>query len=127
MEPMTAEECMQCLRGGQIASVALTRGSLPVVEPILYNVLDDALAVWTPFRGSLTHQVGNVVAVGAHQLWTDSPRGWEVNAIGRVGALPDDEYERLRALGFDNVAPEQQSLLRISIARITGSRLSHPG
>ena len=126
MEPMTAEECMQCLRGGQIASVALTRGSLPVVEPILYTVIDDALAVWTPFRGGLAHHVGKVVAVGAHQLWTDPPRGWEVNAIGRVGALPDDEYQRLRTLGFDDTAPHQQFLLAISIERITGSRLPHP-
>jgi hypothetical protein len=87
-EPIGNGESWTHLRSGRIGRVSLTAGALPIIVPVNYRVVDDAIVLHADQRGTLPlSAAGAVVAFEAGDVPIGVGIGWSVLVRGIIRRL----------------------------------------
>jgi nitroimidazol reductase NimA-like FMN-containing flavoprotein (pyridoxamine 5'-phosphate oxidase superfamily) len=95
--PLTRDQCVARLSGRTVGRVSVSRGALPVVVPVVYELDGDSVLFHAPLDGLLAAACdGAVIAFEVDDLATAGcpAGGWSVHVTG-VGSLVTDEVVRL--------------------------------
>jgi nitroimidazol reductase NimA-like FMN-containing flavoprotein (pyridoxamine 5'-phosphate oxidase superfamily) len=123
-------ECVQLLRGQGVGRVAGTVEGRPVILPVNYAVVGDAVLVRARRGGDLDRITCNtVVAVEVDGTDSTYHEGWSVLVVGRSAHVTDPaELDRLKSLRLLPWAGEGRDLfIRIVLGDVTGRRIHHLG
>ena len=132
LEILDENPCRQLLAGGSIGRVAVTVGCLPVVFPVNYRMIDDAIV----FRTAKGTKLGAATAGAVVAFEVDGGldpqyrEGWSVLCVGRAEAVVDAaRLERLRGALPEPWAPgTRDDVIRIGLELVTGRRIArHAG
>ena len=131
LEPveLSREESESLLRLGVVGRVAVTTPDGPVIVPVNYAVVDDAVILrTTPYSVLGRHARDALVAFEVDRLDQDQQHGWSVLARGRAEAVTDPgELDRIEATCAPRpwAAGNRALFLRIAWTEVTGRKLGH--
>jgi nitroimidazol reductase NimA-like FMN-containing flavoprotein (pyridoxamine 5'-phosphate oxidase superfamily) len=117
VEPLSQRSSWDYLQSTDVGRLALTSGALPVIVPVAYTVVDDAIVFRTgPHRALSPSTAGAVVAFETGDLQLGREEGWSVlvrgvvHQLGAADPLPHGE-------------PPHDVLLALQARIIEGSRV----
>ena len=92
------DECARLLRAGVVGRVALMTPGGPLIVPLNYAVVDEAIYVATsPYSALGTYGARSLVAFEVDHFDHETHTGWSVAVRGRAEALTDPaEVQRLK-------------------------------
>ncbi len=128
LQSLGQDECVALLRTAAIGRVGITLGALPVVLPVNFAVVGDAIVLRT-VPGTKFHAAtsGAVVAFEADGYAPDGAEGWSVLVQGMTSEVKDaDELERAHAARIPSWALDGAAdrFIRIEMARVSGRRFA---
>ncbi len=124
------EVCLVLLASVPLGRFVHTRHALPVVRPVNFLLLPDAVYLRTERGGSVHHaaQQGAVVAFEADDYDSAGRYGWSVVVLGRAEHVT--ERGRLAQLARLPLSPwatgERQEVVRVPLELVTGRRAGGP-
>jgi uncharacterized protein len=130
LESMSRAECLDFLLRARVGRVGVTVDALPVILPVNFGVIDEAIYFATVPGTKLdaaTH--GTVVAFQADAYVPDGSAGWSVLAVGRCSRVTDPasvarfQKEGVSAWAHGNRA---EHVVRIELTNVTGRRFGDP-
>lgn len=127
MEWLSEEDCLTLLASVSIGRIVYTDRALPAIMPVNHLVHDGSVLIRTGAGSKLAAAVRHaVVAYEADDLDPETRTGWSVVVIGESSRVEDpDEVDQLSRLPLQPWAPGgHDHLVRITIAEITGRRIS---
>lgn len=126
LEVLDAAECVRLLRTARLGRVATTFRALPVVMPVNYAVVDDAVVFRTGTGTKLAAAVTNaVVAFEVDAVDDDTMSGWSVLVTGMASLVTRaDELQAIAGVLPAAWLPAQPSrCVRIRTDMISGRRI----
>lgn len=131
LETLTRDECLSLLREMPVGRIALTVDALPVILPINYAVMDEAILFRTVPGTKLAAAARNaVVAFEVDSYEADGRSGWSVMVQGVASEVTDRPSSgagfasAIEAWALDG---EADHLVRIEPRLVSGRRFdSHP-
>jgi nitroimidazol reductase NimA-like FMN-containing flavoprotein (pyridoxamine 5'-phosphate oxidase superfamily) len=127
LDLLEADECRTLLREHSFGRVGMKIADDPVVLPVYYAVVDDAVVFRTDPGTKL---IAAVLETRVAFEVDDADAGWSVLAIGRAHEMRSSQPDAARMSGRLEAhwpAGERERVVRIEIERITGRRLRHRG
>jgi nitroimidazol reductase NimA-like FMN-containing flavoprotein (pyridoxamine 5'-phosphate oxidase superfamily) len=128
MEILSAEECTELLRQVPVGRIAITVGALPVILPINFAVVDDAIVFRTISGTKLAAATSNaVVAFEVDSYEDDGRSGWSVMVQGMATEVTDPAgLERARAASLDSWALDGDAghVVQIELHVLSGRRFT---
>ncbi|MBF6556492.1 MAG: pyridoxamine 5'-phosphate oxidase family protein [Acidimicrobiales bacterium] len=128
LEVLDRTECVQFLAGQGVGRVAGTVEGRPVILPVNYAVVGDAVLVRARRGGDLDRITCDTVVAfevdGSDSIYHE---GWSVLVVGRSAHVTDPaELDALRSLRLLSWAGEGRDLfIRIVLDDVTGRRIHH--
>lgn len=126
MEILSAEECIALLRQAPVGRIGVSVDALPVILPVNYAVVDDAIVFRTsPGSKLAAASAGAVVAFEVDSYADDGCSGWSVLAQGRAHEVSEPVEREIalrapvRAWAFGDGADR---VVRIDMQTLTGRR-----
>lgn len=96
---LTTSECETLLRAGVVGRVAILTASGPLIVPMNYGVVDDAVIIRTASDTEIgSHAEGAAFAFEVDQFDYPNGRGWSVLARGVARILHPSELEHVEAV-----------------------------
>ena len=128
LDVLDRAECLALLRTVPVGRIVFTDQAMPAVLPVNFSVWDGALLIRTGAGSKLAAATRNaVVAFEVDELDGDAGKGWSVVVVGRSGVVDHPaEVGEAREIAPRSWVNGRDHLIRISIDRITGRRLSGP-
>jgi nitroimidazol reductase NimA-like FMN-containing flavoprotein (pyridoxamine 5'-phosphate oxidase superfamily) len=120
LELLTEEQCRDLLPTLQLGRVGITLGGLPVILPVNYAYVDDAILFRTG-EGTKLRAIatGSVIAFEVDAWDAETRTGWSVLAIGRA-----EEIDRLDGDAPEPVADGDRShCVRLQPEMLSGRRI----
>jgi nitroimidazol reductase NimA-like FMN-containing flavoprotein (pyridoxamine 5'-phosphate oxidase superfamily) len=92
------DECVRLLHAGVVGRAAVNTPQGPLITPMNYAVVDDALVVATsPYSALGTYGAGSLVAFEVDHFDYEAHTGWSVMIRGRADIVTDtNELRRMR-------------------------------
>ena len=125
LEELRVDECLRLLRSGVLGRVGLQAEGHPVIVPVNYAVVENAVVLRTAPGVKLAAALARTeVAFEVDGVEDDGARGWSVLVIGHATELRDaGSLEEARRLAISPWAPgEREHYVAIPIERVTGRR-----
>ena len=126
MEILSAEECVQLLRQVPVGRIGITVGALPVILPVNYSIVDNAIMFRTnPGSKLAAASASTVVAFEVDSHEQDGCSGWSVLVQGMAREVINPlEREMalaapIRAWAFGDRADR---VVRIEMQTLSGRR-----
>lgn len=123
---LTTDECELLLRAGVVGRVAILAASGPLILPINYGVVDDAIIVKTaPHTELARHAEGAAFAFEVDQFDYPNGRGWSVLARGVARILHPSQREHVDAVQAPRPWADgpRPVYLRLAWTELSGRRL----
>ena len=124
---LSYSECQALLRSGVFGRIGLSTPDGPVVVPVNYSVLDNAVVIRTASDGPIAkHGSGAKVAFEIDHVDYAYHRGWSVMVRGTTAVVDDpDEVARIRAVWEPKpwASGDRPLLLELPLTELTGRRL----
>jgi nitroimidazol reductase NimA-like FMN-containing flavoprotein (pyridoxamine 5'-phosphate oxidase superfamily) len=126
MEILTAEECITLLRQVSVGRIGITVGALPVILPVNYSIVNDAVMFRTSPGSKLAAASANsVVAFEVDSHRDDGCSGWSVLVQG-IAREVTDPLERETALAAPirawALGDRADRVVRIDMHKLSGRR-----
>jgi nitroimidazol reductase NimA-like FMN-containing flavoprotein (pyridoxamine 5'-phosphate oxidase superfamily) len=126
MEILTAEECITLLRQVPVGHIGISVGGLPVILPVNYSVVDDAIMFRTiPGSKLAAASASTVVAFEVDSYGDDGCSGWSVLVQGMAREV-SDPMEREMALAAPirawALGDRADRVVRIEMQTLSGRR-----
>lgn len=127
LEELPHDKCVELLRGSIVGRVAFTTDEGPLVIPVNYTTVGEAVLFRTsPYSQLGTHAAGSRLAFEIDHIDYEDHRGWSVLALG-VGELVEDPAELEGAGPFWNPKPwaagARTLYVRLPWTKLTGRRI----
>lgn len=125
LELLTEDDAWALLRVGDIGRVGVTVGSLPVIFPVNYGVIDDGIVFRTAPGSKLAAAVRRaLVAFEVDDYDRGARTGWSVLAVGTAEVVDDVELAtKVLDAGIEPSAGGiRASIVRIRPDVLTGRR-----
>ncbi|MFH9656967.1 helix-turn-helix domain-containing protein [Streptomyces sp. NPDC017248] len=120
------DECRRLLSAHGVGRIAVSTDAAPVVVPVNYTVIDDAVVLRTERGTAALHGLGREVAFEVDRVDDALSQGWSVVVRGRAEAVTDPEaVHRLaeRAYSAPWAGGEREVWVRIPLTALTGRRI----
>jgi nitroimidazol reductase NimA-like FMN-containing flavoprotein (pyridoxamine 5'-phosphate oxidase superfamily) len=126
LELLSEQQCVELLQAHRLGRVGVTVGGLPVILPVNYVWIDDAIVFRTSVGTKLhaaTERAVVAFEVDAHNA--SDHTGWSVLAVGRCARVDDaSERERYQHVGLEPWADgARNDFVRVSPELLTGRRI----
>lgn len=125
LEPLDPEACRRLLTTQPVGRIGITAHALPVILPVNYAVLGDAI-VFRTIPGTKLDAATNkaIVAFEVDSYEPDGRAGWSVVVVGRASRLEGDQLDQAETLAIDAWPLDGQAsnFVGVEIAQITGRR-----
>ncbi len=119
-------ECLELLGREPVGRVGITVGSLPVILPVNFAIIDGFIVFHTSRGTKLRAATANhVVAFEVDSYGDDGTSGWSVLVQGIACTItePEEAQPLLAALGVrSEVADSPGAIVKIKIERLSGRR-----
>ncbi|WP_329347836.1 pyridoxamine 5'-phosphate oxidase family protein [Streptomyces sp. NBC_01261] len=122
-----AGECRSLLGTHGVGRIAVSTDSGPVVVPVNYSVVDDAIVFRTASGATPSLAVGRRVAFEVDRIDDAFSRGWSVLVRGHGRAVADSGEARRLADGAHSrpwAGGERELWVRIDMQAVTGRRIT---
>lgn len=122
-----AGECRSLLGTHGVGRIAVSTGAGPVVVPVNYSVVDDAIVFRTASGATPSLAIGRRVAFEVDRIDDAFSRGWSVLVRGRGRAVTDpDEARRLTDSAHSTpwAGGERELWVRVEMEAVTGRRIT---
>lgn len=120
------QECRRLLSTHGVGRLALSTEEAPVVVPVNYSVVDDAIVFRTQPDSVPAQGIGHEVAFEVDRVDDALSQGWSVLVRGPAEPVTDPDAAR-RLAGLAHSTPwaggERDFWVRIEIAAVTGRRI----
>ncbi|MER6441231.1 pyridoxamine 5'-phosphate oxidase family protein [Streptomyces sp. NPDC001185] len=126
---LSTDECRARLSTHGVGRLATETADGPLVVPLNYTVVDDAIAFRTAPGSAPAHVVGNDVAFEVDHIDEALSQGWSVLVRGRARAVTDaDGVRRLEELAHSGpwAGGERSLWVCVDPAALTGRRIDVP-
>jgi uncharacterized protein len=128
LDILSRTECLELIRSRPIGRVAVSAHALPVILPVNYRLLGDAVVFATGVGSkSLSVEHETVVAFEVDDFDVATRSGWSVLIVDIARELDerDDDWEAARGLDLHPwVGHHAKYLIKLPTDRISGRRLS---
>lgn len=124
-EVLSRNECLRLLAKESVGRLAMHAGALPVIVPVAYAFVDDAVVVRTHDGSQLYGAARSaVVAFEVDCLPGTDGSGWSVHVTGLAEEVTDRlELARLRRIPLRSWGEEgPERFMRVSVDLISGRR-----
>jgi nitroimidazol reductase NimA-like FMN-containing flavoprotein (pyridoxamine 5'-phosphate oxidase superfamily) len=124
---LTVQECRELLSTHGVGRVAVPTVSGPVVVPVNYSVVDDAIVYRTASGTTPSQAAGCQVAFEIDRLDDVFSEGWSVLALGRARTVTEpDDVRRLTENAFSTpwAGGPREEWIRIEPLTLTGRRIT---
>ena len=130
IEELSEAQCLQLIAPGGIGRIAYTGRFGPVVLPVNYTLLDQAIVFRTAEHGPLDEDLRTGISGADYRVAFEvdsinlvGRTGWSVLVQGPAHHITEAEQDAVRV---ESWAPGDRELfVRITPARITGRRIGH--
>ena len=130
MEVLSADECVELLGLVPVGRIAVTVNALPVVLPVNFVVIDQAVVLRTVVGTKLAAATARaVVAFEVDDYEVDGRSGWSVLVQGVASEVTDPVVlDRALLAGIDSWALDGRAdrVVSITMDVVTGRRFSRP-
>lgn len=126
LDMIETDECYELLRDHSFGRIGMKNADDPVILPVYYAFVDDAVVFRTDPGTKL---IAAVLETRVSFEVDDADEGWSVLVIGRAQELRSPGPARAGVEArLDDYWPmgERQRVVRIEVERITGRRLRRP-
>ena len=131
IEELSEAQCLQLIAPGGIGRIAYTGRFGPVVLPVNYTLLDQAIVFRTAEHGPLDEDLRTGISGADYRVAFEvdsinlvGRTGWSVLVQGPAHHLTEAEQDAVRDAGVDTWAPGDRELfVRITPSRITGRHI----
>ena len=131
IEELSEAECLYLIEPGGIGRIAYTGRFGPVVLPVNYTLLDQAVVFRTAEHGPLDEDLRTGIANADYRVAFEidsidvaGRTGWSVLVQGPAHHVSEAEQDAVRDAGVESWAPGDRELfVRITPSRITGRRI----
>ncbi|ARP73516.1 DNA-binding protein [Streptomyces pluripotens] len=126
LSELSEQECLRLLSTHGVGRLAVSAEDAPVVVPLNYSVVDDAIVFRTQPDSVSTQGVGREVAFEVDRVDDALSQGWSVLVRGPAERVTDpDEVRHLaeRAYSTPWAGGERDVWMRIRIGTVTGRRI----
>jgi uncharacterized protein len=127
LEQLTTSECLELLRTRQLGRVGFQLGDLPVILPVNYRVMANAVLFRTAPGTKLNAALMRApVAFEVDDVAINGLSGWSVLVVGRAAELSDQaSVQEAEALGVSPWAPgSREHFVVISAEEVSGRRFA---
>lgn len=124
MERLSTSECTQLLRSGGVGLLALSGVAEPVLRPVNYVLVQDALIIRTG-QGQIFEAASALepAAFAISQVDRLEHAGWSVIATGKLALRTiTEEFENLPLRPW--VRAEKNHFVELSLERVSGRRIA---
>ena len=130
-EELAEDECLTLIAPGGIGRIAYTGRFGPVVLPVNYTLLDQAIVFRTAEHGPLDEDLRTGISGADYRVAFEvdsinlvGRTGWSVLVQGPAHHITEAEQDAVRDAGVDTWAPGDRELfVRITPSRITGRHI----
>jgi len=131
IEELSEAQCLQLIAPGGIGRIAYTGRFGPVVLPVNYTLLDQAIVFRTAEHGPLDEDLRTGISGADYRVAFEvdsinlvGRTGWSVLVQGPAHHITEAEQDAVRDAGVDTWAPGDRELfVRITPSRITGRHI----
>ncbi|MGW2380076.1 helix-turn-helix domain-containing protein [Streptomyces sp. NPDC001658] len=123
---LSEQECRRLLSTHGVGRVAIPTGAAPLVVPVNYSVVDDALVFRTRQDSVPTRGLDREVSFEVDRVDDALSQGWSVLVRGRAAAVTDrDAVRRLveRAYSEPWAGSGRDLWIRVELTAVTGRRI----
>jgi nitroimidazol reductase NimA-like FMN-containing flavoprotein (pyridoxamine 5'-phosphate oxidase superfamily) len=127
LEQLTTSECLELLRTRQLGRVGFQLGDLPVILPVNYRVMANAVLFRTAPGTKLNAALMRApVAFEVDDVAINGLSGWSVLVVGRAAELSEQAcVQEAEALGVSPWAPgSREHFVVISAEEVSGRRFA---
>ena len=124
---LTAQECRELLSTHGVGRIAVPTASGPVIVPVNYSVVDDAIVYRTAPGAMPSRAAGCQVTFEIDRIDEAFAEGWSVLALGRARTVTDpDDVRRLTDHAFSTpwAGGPREEWVRIDALSLTGRRIT---
>ena len=133
IEELSEAQCLQLIAPGGIGRIAYTGRFGPVVLPVNYTLLDQAVVFRTAEHGPLDEDLRTGISDADYRVAFEidsidvaGQTGWSVLVQGPAHHVTEAEQDAVRDAGVASWAPgDREQFVRIAPSRITGRRIGH--
>ena len=130
LEILTEDQCRQLLAGADVGRIGVVIGGVPVILPVNYCIVGDAIVFrtgpGTKLRAALD---AGVVAFEVDDHHPADRSGWSVLAVGSAQVANAADVDADTANAARRLVPfadgERDSIVRIPLDFVSGRRLLH--
>jgi|SRR5215212_2246662 nitroimidazol reductase NimA-like FMN-containing flavoprotein (pyridoxamine 5'-phosphate oxidase superfamily) len=124
---LSEAECIELLRAGLVARVAICTPAGPHIVPVNYSVVDDAVIIRTsPYSIVGSHARGSLAVLEIDDFDYERQHGWSVVVRGRADVVTDiDALDHIKRTWNPDAwaAGSRNVYLRVPWSELSGRRL----
>jgi uncharacterized protein len=127
LEVLSTDECLRLLAQAKVGRVAVTVGAIPEIFPVVYCLLEGAIAFRTG-EGTKLHAATRrtVLAFEVDNFDSEVQHGWSVLVVGHSEEVSDPRQVNAarRLLSGSWVPVDRYHVVSVALERVTGRRIT---